>query len=43
MTQYVIVYLGGDQPSSPEVGKQHMANMGIQYLIKIRQRVSIQQ
>ena len=42
MTQYVIVYLGGDQPSSKEVGNQHMANMGIQYLIKIRQGVSIQ-
>ena len=25
MTQYVIVYLGGDQPSSQEEGKQHMA------------------
>ena len=25
MTQYVIVYLGGDHPSSPEEGKQHMA------------------
>ncbi len=25
MSQYVIVYLGGDQPSSPEEGKQHMA------------------
>ena len=25
MTQYVIVYLGGDRPSSPEEGKQHMA------------------
>ena len=25
MTQYVIVYLGGDHPSSPEDGKQHMA------------------
>jgi len=25
MPQYVIVYLGGDQPSSPEEGKQHMA------------------
>ena len=24
MTQYVIVYLGGDHPSSPEEGKQHM-------------------
>ena len=24
MTQYVIVYLGGDQPSSQEEGKQHM-------------------
>lgn len=23
MSQYVIVYLGGDQPSSPEEGKQH--------------------
>ena len=23
MTQFVIVYLGGDQPSSPEEGKQH--------------------
>jgi hypothetical protein len=23
MAQYVIVYLGGDQPSSPEEGKQH--------------------
>jgi len=42
MTQYVIVYLGGDQPSSKEEGKQHMANMGIQYLINIRKRVSIQ-
>lgn len=25
MSQYVIVYLGGDQPSSPEEGKQHRA------------------
>jgi hypothetical protein len=25
MAQYVIVYLGGDQPSTPEEGKQHMA------------------
>jgi hypothetical protein len=25
MPQYVITYLGGDQPSSPEEGKQHMA------------------
>jgi hypothetical protein len=25
MPQYVIVYVGGDQPSSPEEGKQHMA------------------
>jgi len=25
MLQYVIVYLGGDQPSSPEDGKQHMS------------------
>ncbi len=25
MSQYVIVYLGGDQPSSPEEGKQHMS------------------
>ena len=25
MPQYVIVYLGGDQPSSPEDGKQHFA------------------
>ncbi len=25
MGQYVIVYLGGDQPSNPEEGKQHMA------------------
>ena len=25
MTQYVIVYLGGDQPSSSEEGKQLMA------------------
>jgi hypothetical protein len=25
MPQYFIVYLGGDQPSSPEEGKQHMA------------------
>ncbi len=23
MTQYIIVYLGGNQPSSPEAGKQH--------------------
>jgi hypothetical protein len=25
MPQYVLTYLGGDQPSSPEEGKQHMA------------------
>jgi hypothetical protein len=25
MPQYVIVYLGGDQPSSPEEGQQHYA------------------
>jgi hypothetical protein len=25
MTQYAIVYLGGDQPSSPEEGKRHYA------------------
>jgi len=25
MPQYVIVYLGGDQPSSPEEGKEHMS------------------
>jgi hypothetical protein len=25
MAQYIIIYLGGDQPSSPEEGKQHMA------------------
>ena len=25
MPQYAIVYLGGDQPSSPEEGKQHFA------------------
>jgi len=25
MPQYVMVYLGGDQPSSPEEGKQHFA------------------
>ena len=25
MTQYVIVYLGGNQPSTPEEGKQHFA------------------
>jgi hypothetical protein len=25
MTQYLIVYLGGDQPSSPEEGKQHFS------------------
>ncbi len=25
MAQYVIVYIGGDQPSSPEEGKQHFA------------------
>ncbi len=25
MSKYVIVYLGGDQPSSPEEGKQHMS------------------
>ncbi len=28
MHQYIIVYLGGDQPSSPEEGKQHMAKYG---------------
>ncbi len=25
MSQYLIVYLGGDRPSSPEEGKQHMS------------------
>ena len=25
MPQYMITYLGGDQPSSPEEGKQHFA------------------
>ena len=25
MPQYVIVYLGGDQPSSPEEGKKHFS------------------
>ena len=25
MPQYIITYLGGDQPSSPEEGKQHMS------------------
>ena len=25
MPQFIMVYLGGDQPSSPEEGKQHMA------------------
>lgn len=25
MPRYVIVYLGGDQPSSPEEGKQHFS------------------
>ena len=25
MTQYVIVYIGGNQPSTPEEGKQHFA------------------
>jgi len=25
MPKYVIVYLGGNQPSSPEEGKQHMS------------------
>ena len=25
MPQYIIVYLGGDQPSSPEEGKQHFS------------------
>jgi hypothetical protein len=25
MPQYVIVYVGGDQPSTPEEGKQHFA------------------
>ena len=25
MPQYVIVYLGGDQPASPEEGKQHFS------------------
>jgi hypothetical protein len=25
MSQYIITYLGGDQPSSPEEGKQHFA------------------
>ena len=25
MSRYVIVYIGGDQPSTPEEGKQHFA------------------
>ncbi len=25
MAKYIITYLGGDQPSSPEAGKKHMA------------------
>jgi len=25
MAQYIIVYIGGNQPSSPEEGKQHFA------------------
>ena len=25
MSRYIITYLGGNQPSSPEEGKQHMA------------------
>ena len=25
MAQYIIVYLGGDQPSTPEEGRQHFA------------------
>ncbi len=25
MAQYIITYLGGDQPSSPEEGRQHFA------------------
>ncbi len=25
MPQYIITYLGGDKPSSPEEGKQHMS------------------
>lgn len=25
MPQYILVYLGGDQPASPEEGKQHFA------------------
>jgi len=25
MNQYIITYLGGDQPSSPEEGKQYFA------------------
>jgi hypothetical protein len=25
MSQYIITYLGGDQPTSPEKGKQHFA------------------
>jgi hypothetical protein len=25
MSQFVIVYLGGDQPSSPEVGRKHFS------------------
>lgn len=26
MNQYIITYLGGDQPSTPEDGKKHFAN-----------------
>ncbi len=34
MAQFIITYLGGDQPSSPEEGKQHFAKYK-QWLISL--------
>lgn len=31
MAQYVIVYVGGNQPSTPEEGKQHLGGKNVSY------------
>jgi hypothetical protein len=50
MPQYIITYLGGDKPSSPEEGKQHMSKYRAGYLhwatqqlfLRIRLRIRAQ-
>ena len=41
MTQYIITYLGGDQPSSPEEGKQHFERISLASFLSIPPWLSI--